>query len=667
MLPNHPGTPVTCRRLAAKTVGPVSDELSFFIDDQGKTVGPRSDDELRTELRELALDPDVRVRLASSNVWAPARAWATLAVSRTSGLPLPRPQRPSDPGISGGSPDLLTAPGRILDMLLFVVFEHGRPMGPVSGETFRKSFDGGKHRSALVSIWGTDEWLAARRLFDRTLTEAEPAVSNASMPELPLVTPIDVNRVRCRTCLEIIAVSKSGVCPECDEPLDATTSSVRSSSSGSIPDEPPDASWLRLHWRPLLTVGAIMSLIMTGITLRYLAPGRFQGSERPAGLSRSRSGFGACEDKCWTGEACQNAECVWQRPNGVAHVKAQPAVSGPFTLEKDVSDALLLDDDRFAVALLSGIELRSTKTGQALGLVSEALQTRKIYRVGDHVYGVGPSHVSVLDVEAMHVEKTIEMGTIIGDLTLGAGGRRALISLPGAHSIAIFSTEFNAEIDRIRFGDDVVGPVGADDTGQRALTTTGAQPVAGLPDGSGGAVYAFDPSRLGTAQDRVRASMLGNPVSILMTPDGVSSWVVLRAKKSIVELEWQPSGAVRQKAHIETCDQPEQIELVRKNRTAVVRCNRGRALEIFGLDDGKLIRHIALPGNASDMVISPDGEQAVVTLPSDDDGSVALVDLATYAVELVPLALPPSRIRIEPKGENVLVLSDRAKVAWVLR
>jgi hypothetical protein len=652
---------------AGKSEDPVTDELAFFIDDHGTTIGPRSDDELRTELRELALDPDVRVRLASSHVWAPARAWATLAVSRTSGIPLPRPQNAHDPGVSGGSPDLLSAPSRVLDMLLYVLFEQGRTSGPMSGEHIRKAFEGGKHHTSLVCIWGTEEWVATRRLFDRTLTDGQPAVSTASLPELPLVSTLTTSRTRCPTCLEVVA-AKQLICPECDEPLDAVTSGVRSSSSGSIPDEPPDATWLRLHWRPLLTMSAIMSLIMGGITLRYLAPGRFQGPERPLGaLAHARSASGACESKCWTGEACQSAQCVWQRPNDVAHVKPQPTVSGPFGLQKDVSDALLLDKDRFAIALLSGIELRSTKTGQALELVSEALQTRRIYRVGASVYGLGPSHVSVLDADTMHVQKTIEMGTIVGDLALGAAGRRALISLPGAHSIAIFSTEFNAEIDRIRFGDDNVGPLGADDTGERALTTTGSQPVAGLPDGSGGAVYAFDPSRLGTAQDRVRASMLGNPVSVLMTPDGVSSWVVLRAKSSIAEIEWLPSGAVRQKARLETCDQPEQIELVRKNRTAIVRCNRGRALEVFSLDQGKLTHHVPLPGNASDMVITPDGEQAIVALPSDNDGSVALVDLATYEVEIVPLSAPPSRVRIDPGGDAVLALSDRTKSAWVIR
>jgi len=641
------------------------DELLFYVDQGGEEVGPRSDDALRTELRELTLDPDVRVRFAESTVWAPARAWATLAVSRTSGVPLARPVHANDVAAEG-PPELLAAPAYILDMLLYVVFERDRAIGPIVGVELRKLYAEGKHRRAVVAVWGTEDWVAARRLFGETATDAEAAVSTASLHDLPLITPPFVVRMRCPTCLEIVP-STPPICPECDEPLDAVTSShARSSSSGSIPDEPPNASFLRLHWRPLVTVGAIVALIMAGITLRYLAPGRFQGGERSAGAT-AHTTPGACEAKCWTGEACQSSVCVWQKPNGVAHVNEAPSVSGPFALPKDVSDALLLDRDRFAVALLSGIEVRSTNTGQSLDLVTEALQTRRIHRVGDSVYGIGPTHLSVLDAATMHVQKSIEMGTIIGDLTLGSGGRRALVSLPGAHAIAIFSTEFNAEIDRIRFGDDNVGPVGADDAGERALTTTGVLPVAGLNDAQGGAVYAFDPSRLGTAQDRVRASMLGNPVAVLMSPDGVTAWVVLRQKNAIAELAWLPSGGIRQEARLETCDQPEQVELVRKTRTAVVRCNRGRALEVFHLDRPALERHIALPGPASDMVITPDGEQAIVALPSDADGALAFVNLSSFEVEVVQLTAPPSRVRLAPDGTSVLALSDRVKSAWVLR
>jgi hypothetical protein len=436
-----------------------------------------------------------------------------------------------------------------------------------------------------------------------------------------------------------------------------------------MPDEPEGASFLRLHWRPLVTFGAILGLILGGITLRFLAPGRLKAAEqRAASAQTAQAPSGACEHACWTGEACQAGQCAWQKPKDVGHLKAKPSVSGPWELPKDVTDALLLDDERFAVGLLGGVQIRSTKTGQALELVSEALQTRRLYRVGDTFYAVGPQTMSVVDVADTRLLKTIDLGAIVGDVTLGANGRRALVSLPGAHAIAVFSTELHAEVDRIRFGDDVVGPVGADDTGKRALTTTGALPVVpGLADAPGGAVYAFDPGRLATAQDRVRASMLGNPVAVLMAPDGESSFVVLRAKNALVPIEWLPSGAIRQKPEIETCDQPEQIELLRRTRQAVVRCRRGRAIEVFDLATGKLVRHVPLSAPATDMVVSPDGEQVVVALPGDTDGAVGLVDASTYEVELVPTAAPPSRVRIAPNGTSVLALSDRSKVAWVLR
>jgi hypothetical protein len=545
-------------------------------------------------------------------------------------------------------------------MLLFVLHEGGRSSGPFTGEQIRSAFEGGKHRQALVTLAGTEDWIAARRLFDRTLTDGRAAVST-STPSLA-----GLSMTRCPTCCELV-MSASAVCPECDEPMDPASAGARSSRPGSMPDEPEDASWLRLHWRPFLAFGAILSLIMAGIMLRYLAPGRLKAAEQRAASASATPPSKTCERACWSGEACQAGQCVWQRPNGVGHIKPNPTVSGPWELPKDVSDVLLLDDERFAVGLYSGVQIRSTKTGQALELISEALQTRRLFRVGETLYAIGPQQVSVIDVADTRLLKTIDMGAIVGDVTLGANGRRALISLPGAHAIAIFSTELHAEIDRIRFGDDAVGPVGADDTGKRALTTTGALPIAGLGDVQGGAVYAFDPSRLATDQDRVRASMIGNPVALLMTPDGESSYVVVRGKNALVPLEWLPSGAVRQKKSIETCDQPEQIELVRKNRQAIVRCRRGRAIEVFDLATGKLVRHVPLSAQATDMVVTPDGEEVVVALPGDTDGAIGLVDLGTFEVELVPTAAPPTRVRIAPNGSSVLALSDRSKVVWVLR
>jgi DNA-binding beta-propeller fold protein YncE len=232
--------------------------------------------------------------------------------------------------------------------------------------------------------------------------------------------------------------------------------------------------------------------------------------------------------------------------------------------------------------------------------------------------------------------------------------------------VAVLATEYHAEIDRIQFGDDPVGPMGADDTGKRALTTNGQVPLPGLRDQPGGAVYAFDPGRLASRQDRVRASVHGNPVSVLMTPDGEKSFVVARNDSALVPLEWLPSGAVREKERIPTCKEPEQIELVRKDRRAVVRCNEGRALEIFDVGTGKLLSHVALNARAVDLAVTPDGEQAIVAL-AEGSGWIGVVDLRTYGVKLLPLSAEPTRVRLSPDGGTALVLSERAKVAWVLR
>src|SRR5690606_3289038 len=147
-----------------------------------------------------------------------------------------------------------------------------------------------------------------------------------------------------------------------------------------IADDLEGASWLRMHWRPLIAFVGIMGLILSGITLRYLAPGRFATGPRPAAISEPDAPPVTCQTECWTGEACQVDTCVWQRPNGVGHIAARPGIAGPFNLPDDFTDGILLDETRFAVGRLTGAELRSTRTGQPLGLISEASQTRQLLR-----------------------------------------------------------------------------------------------------------------------------------------------------------------------------------------------------------------------------------------------------------------------------------------------
>jgi DNA-binding beta-propeller fold protein YncE len=283
------------------------------------------------------------------------------------------------------------------------------------------------------------------------------------------------------------------------------------------------------------------------------------------------------------------------------------------------------------------------------------------------VYATAPQRIYVVDPETTRLLKTVEIGATVGEVTVGASGRRALASLPNAHAVAVLTTEYDAEIDRIQFGDDPVGPVRADDTGKRALTTTGQVPLPGFPSPQGGAVYAFDPSRLASAQDRVRASMVGNPVSVLMTPDGEASYVVLRAEDALVPLTWLPSGAVRQEARIPTCHEPEQIELVRRGRLGVVRCNEGRAIEVYDLKKREMLRHVPFNARVADLAIAPDGRQAIVALPAEGTGFVGIVDLETWDVKMLPVGAEPTRVRLSPDGAMALVLSDRAKVAWVIR
>ena len=498
-------------------------------------------------------------------------------------------------------------------------------------------------------------------------TPVSPGVEAAPISDVRPSMPSEVPTTRCNVCLEVVpSVEKK--CPECDEVLGANDVTPPSSAgpwSGLPPSlrEPPNASWFGLHWRPIVTIGAITGILTAGMALRSLAPDRADPSKPAA----AQAHMPTCQPACWNGESCTVGQCVWQKPNDVAHVAGVPSVAGPFSLPKDVGDALLLDGERFAVALLAGTRIQSARTGEVISTLSDTPMSRRLFRVGDAIYATSPQRIFVIDGDTTRVLKTIEIGEPVTEITVGGSGRRAIASMPTAHAVAVIATEYHAEVERIQFGDDTVGPAGIDDSGKRALTTTGSVPLPGLPNPQGGAAYAFDPGRLASEQDRVRTSMVGNPVSVLMTPDGSMSYVVLRAEDNVVPLEWLPSGAVRRKEAIKVCHEPEQIEFLRKGRRALVRCNEGRSLDVLDLAAGKVIHHVPLNARAVDMAISPDGEQAVVALPDVANSAVALVDLESYDVKLLPVSAEPTRVRLAPNGTAALVLSDRAKVAWVVR
>jgi hypothetical protein len=424
-----------------------------------------------------------------------------------------------------------------------------------------------------------------------------------------------------------------------------------------------------MHWRPLITMTAMGSLIAAGIALRYLAPDRYQPPQRMN--TQAATMEPVCDTACWHGEACQMGRCVWQVPNDTGHVDSGFTISGPFDLPADVVDVLPLDNRRFAVSHIAGVRIVNAQTGGEISLVSDAPQAQKLYRVGDVVYATSPRRIYVIGANSTRVLKTIELGSGVGDLAVGASGRRVLASIPGTRSVAVIATDYHAEVSRFYFGDDAVRAIAIDDTGSRALTTNGRVPLAGLPAAHApnrlGAMYAFDPSRLSSEQDRVRTAMVGNPVDIAMTPDTQTSYAVLREKDRLVQLERLSSGAVRQIDRLETCRQPEQIELVRRGRRLLVRCNVGRAIEVFDVAKLELIRRIPLNARVTDMAVTPDGRQAILVMPRDKGGAVALVDLDSYEVRVHELNSTPSRVRMTPDGRSALVISDRSKVAWVIR
>jgi DNA-binding beta-propeller fold protein YncE len=634
-------------------------ELRFFLRHNGNVAGPLSDDDVRDAFRDGRLEPGTRVRLAGSDLWLPPAAFATFAVRRDS---LPPPDAPvgAPPAVDAG---LAATGGALRELLMYWLREGGRTTGPFVGEHLRRALQEGRHRDAIVHVVDFADWMPIVLIFpsEPALATDPPRSAELSPPSVP--TPI----ARCPICLERVVLGAE-VCTECGEPW--TSTGPRSAGEPSIPDDRPGASWLAMHWRPLVTLGAMLSIVVAGVTLRYLAPDRFSVASANKQSSATVTPTRGCGSACWNGESCESGKCVWQKPNDVKHVAAAtapPTLDGPFPLPRDVSDALPLDAERFAVALLSGMQVQNARTGGVLSLLTEAPQIKKLFRVGSTVYATSAQRIYVVDAASTQLLKTIELGAPAAEVVVGASGRRALASLPSAHAVAILATEYHAEIDRIPFGDDAVGPIGVDDTGMRALTTTGQVPLAGWKEPQGGAVYAFDPSRLASAQDRVRASVVGNPVAVLMTPDGLTSWVVLRAEGALAPLAWLKSGAVRQEARIPTCKEPEQIELLRKDRRAIVRCNEGRAVDIIDLTRRELVKRVEFNARVAHIAVSPDGEQAIAALPADGAGFIGLVDLKTFAVRMTPVTAEPTRVRYSPDGAMAVVVSDKAKTAWVIR
>lgn len=485
---------------------------------------------------------------------------------------------------------------------------------------------------------------------------------------------------QCTVCLEEIPV-EARICPECGERCLEPSREPESRGTGPgllpMPEVVDARSWLRAHWRPFITLSAVIGLIAFGITLRHLAPDRYQPPERmPAGAADAAEA--ACDNRCWHGESCQMGRCVWQPSNDAGHVTG--SLDGPFELPHDMVDVLPLDADRYAVSNLQGIRVANARTGGLLTMVSEAPQAQQLHRVGDAVYASSPRRIYVLDAAETRLLKTIELGTAVDDLTVGGSGQRVLVSLPAARAVAVVATDYHAEVARFFFGDDHVRAVAVDDTGSRALTTNGNNPLPGVePPGEGlrfGAMYAFDPSRLPSEQDRVRTALVGNPVDVVMIPDARSSYALVREESQIVRLARQESGAVRQESRLSTCLQPEQIALVRRGRRAIVRCNAGKAVEIFDLESLQLVKHVPLQTRVADMAITPDGRQAILALPRDADrksnrgagaGAIGLLDLESYELELIELDAEPHRVRLAPDGRTAVVISDRKKLTWVVR
>jgi len=624
----------------------------------------------------------------SEGFWAPLGAWTHLELNVPEPETDPREVTTEAPAAWRSlSPD-------VRDGLRWWLLDEQIIRGPLATEALLEELDDEPREDddRLVMLVGDTAWYPAEALSKR---DSWRALASSEVPGS-----------LCDVCLERIPAG-AHTCPECGERV-GPVASVR---ARSIPDPADHRSFLGQHWRPLLTGVVLTGLLSFGVVLRHVAPARYEppkDSLAPAAPAEPR-----CEEACWRGEACQVGRCVWAPSNEVGHIDpASLTISGPFSLPSEVSDILPLDEERFAAASLRGVYIQNARTGSLISLVSDAPHAQMLYRIGSVVYATAPHRIYVIDTESTEVRKTVEVGHPVSDVALGAGGQRVLVSMPAGKAVAVIATDYHAEVARFHFGDDHVGPVAFDDSGELALTTNGQIPITGLRASREatryGAMYAFDPERLPSEQDRVRTGFVGNPADVAIAPDEArTSYVLLREEDTVVKLERQSNGALRQSARWKTCRQPEQIEIVQRGRRAVVRCNMGKAIEIFSLEPttasdsaptnvatgatrtakvragsakagssaaepprgARLLKHIPLADRVSDMMISPDGVQVMLALSRDGDnaGALAIVNLDDGDVKQFDLDGTPHRIRLTPDGRTAVVMSERSKVAWVIR
>ena len=141
---------------------------------------------------------------------------------------------------------------------------------------------------------------------------------------------------------------------------------------------------------------------------------------------------------------------------------------GPVRLPEDVVDVLPLDADRFALALRTGIEIHGARTGEVMSLVSDAPQApRPLPRRRAPLRDVATADLCDRRESTSGILKTLDIGAShrAGGLRRGRPARARL----GARRACGrgHRDHYHAEMNRIHFGDDAVGPIGIDDTGTR--------------------------------------------------------------------------------------------------------------------------------------------------------------------------------------------------------
>lgn len=285
---------------------------------------------------------------------------------------------------------------------------------------------------------------------------------------------------------------------------------------------------------------------------------------------------------------------------------------------------------------------------------------------GLFAYGLGGANLVAIDAGTGRLHSKIPIGPHISDALPGPGNT-LLVGSTANKEVVIVGQE-SLEIEgRISF-DHPIGYIAVGQNEKIACATGGVYAHhKGQSSARGGPVSFFDPTQSGraTVAEALRVgSHTRKPVFVqndrfLLVPDRLEGTVRVFdvQKKSLIKIVDVGAGPEKIIAH-PTRDEAYTIDTL------------GRSVTVLSLSPFDRVRHIRLPANPEDGVLSPDGRYLYLTLSAASlvNNRIAVIDLKEReAVDLIPTGKDPCRMAITPDGRTLFVTNFIENTLSVIR